>query len=171
MTGVDTSLAIGLMVALALSVGNGRAWAWLLAASVSYAVSTLYWRAGLPYAPFIAGMMDALICLGVYFFGKLRWEMWMWRLFQFSVGINIIQLGGQFGVWQSPSHNAYAIILEAINWLALLFIGGSGAIQMIGAQNAVAAAHRPWDGVLRFVRPLYRERSHPPFHRARKGSR
>ena len=165
MTGVDTALAIGLMVALALSVGNGRAWAWLLAAAASYAVSTLYWRSGLGYPSFIAGLSDAMICLGVYFFGRMKWEMWIWRLFQVSVAINLVYLGGDLGVWQKLPHNAYAVILEAINWAALLFIGGTGAIQMIGAPNAPAASHSPWGRVFRALRPLFRERTKPAFHK------
>lgn len=165
MSGVDLSLSIGLIVALAVSVGNWRAWAWLGAAALSYVVSTIYWRLNLPYAPFIGGLADAAICLGLYFFARYRWEMWVWRLFQLSVLINLVYLGGSLNLWPSPSHNAYSAMLEAVNWLALLWIGGNGAVQVIGAADA--DAHSPYGGLRRLVRALYRERAEPAFHKAR----
>lgn len=166
MTGVDVSLLIGLMLALAVSVGNLRAWKWLLAAAASYVVSVVYWRSGLPYAAFIGGMCDAAICLTVYFLAKFRWEMWVWRLFQFSVLVNIVYLGGELQAWPSLSHNAYSIILEAINWAALLWIGGNGAIQAIGATDAFPSAGGSLRRLRRALSPLYRDRKAPAFTKA-----
>ncbi len=166
MSVVDTMLAIGLCFALAFSVGNKRAWGWLLAAATAYIVSTLYWRSGQPYAPFIGGMLDALICLAVYFFAAYRWELWVWRLFQVSVGVNLYYLAGTYGIVPSLGHNDYSIMLEAINWLALAFIGGTGAFQDAGASYASDAATRPWYSIHRIVGALYRARTHAPFHKA-----
>jgi hypothetical protein len=172
MTGTDTMFAIGLCVALALSLGQTRLWVWLLTAAVSYTVSVLYWRSGLPYAAFVAGLCDALICLGVYFFGRMRWEMWVWRLFQVSVGVNLYYLMQQYGIpsrlglsW-SLSHNDYSIILEVINWIALLFLGGTGAVQPVGGSHASNASGGLVGGLRRAALPLFRKRTHPPFHRA-----
>ncbi len=166
MTEVDTVLAIGLCFALAFSVGNKRAWGWLLASATSYVVSTAYWRSGLPYGPFIAGMCDAVVCLGVYFFAALRWEMIVYRLFQVSVGVNFLYLGITLGVIPSRvDHATYAIALEIINWLALLLIGGSGALQVAGAADVPAAVHRPWYSAHRLVHALYRSRKAPAFHK------
>lgn len=166
MSGADTSLAIGLCIALAVSLGNWRAWGWLLAGAASYAVSTIYWRLGLPYGAFIGGLCDAAICLAVYFLAKLRWELWVWRLYQVSVGVNFIYLGGTMGVWGSLQHNDYAIILEAINWLALIFIGGTGWAQMVGAADVSDAPNRPWSRVRRLAQALYRPRAHAAFTKA-----
>ena len=164
MSGVDLSLSIGLILALALSVGNHRAWAWLGAAALSYVVSTIYWRLDLPYAPFIGGLVDAAICLGVYFFARYRWEMWVWRLFQVSMLVNLVYLGGTLSLWPSLSHNAYAVILEAVNWLAWVWIGGNGAVQVMG--TADDDLHSPASGLWRLVRALSRERTNPAFHKA-----
>lgn len=165
MSEVDAALAIGLCFALAFSVGNRRAWAWLLAIAGSYVVSTIYWRSGLPYGGFMAGMCDAAVCLAVYFFGRLRWELWIYRLFQFSVAVNLVYLGVTLGlIADLRLHNAYSITLEAINWAALLFIGGIGALQAAGASDVAAAAHRPWSRVHRLVQALYRSRKSPPWH-------
>lgn len=172
MTGTDTALALGLCFALAFSMGHPRIWAWLLAAAASYTVSSLYWRAGLPYAPFIAGMCDALIVLAVYFLGKERWEMWVWRIFQVSVGVNLFYLAQQYGIpyrlglrW-SLSHNDYSIILEVINWVALLFLGGTGVAQPVGGSHASGAVAGIASRLRRLALPLFGPRAHPPFHKA-----
>lgn len=166
MTGVDLSLLAGLIVALAVSLGDRRAWGWLLAAAASYVVSVVYWRSGLPYGAFIAGMCDALVCLAVYLRGKHKWEMGVWRLFQFSVLVNIVYLGGELHAWPSLGHNAYSIMLEAINWAALLWIGGNGAFQPVGESDARSSAGGFVRGIRRALVSLHRERKIPPFHRA-----
>lgn len=162
MTAVDTALLIGAMVALAMTGMNLRAAAWVAAAAVSYAVSTVYWRMGLPHGAFVAGAADAMVCLGIYFFGRMRWEMHLWRLFQASVAINIVYLGGEVGTWASLSHNAYAVMLEAVNWAAIILIGGTGIAQAIGAANA-HSIRRPMHGVLGPLHSLFRERKNPAF--------
>jgi hypothetical protein len=166
MTSADLFLLTGLIVALAVSVGNFRAWGWLLAAAASYAVSTVYWRTGLPYGAFIAGMCDALLCLAVYFVGRLKWEMWVWRVFQLSVLVNFVYLGGTLQVWPVFSHDTYSIVLEAINWIALLWIGGHGAVQAVGASDDATASGVAWRRVYRALLPLYRERKDAPFYKA-----
>lgn len=165
MSEYDLALAIGLAVALGLSIGNLRAWAWLLAAAASFVASTIYWRLGLPYAPFFGGLCDAAICLAVYFFARYRWEMWIWRLFQASVAVNFYYLGALYGLWGNLGHNAVSAILEFINWIALLFLGGSGIFERVGSADVFYAAHRPWSRVLRFVRSLQRERKIPAFYK------
>lgn len=172
MTGTDFALALGLCVALSLSMGQGRVWGWLLAAAASYTVSTLYWRSGLPYGAFVAGLSDAMICLAVYFVAKRRWEMWVWRLFQVSVGVNLFYLAQQYGIpyrlglrW-SLSHNDYSIILEIINWVALLFLGGTGVLQPVGGSNASGAVAGIAGRIRRLALPLFGPRAHPPFHKA-----
>ena len=166
MSPVDSAFAFGLILALAFSIGNTRAWAWLLAGAASYVVSTLYWRSGLPYGAFIGGLCDAAICLAVYFWGKLRWEQWVWRLFQVSVAVNVIYLGITLDGDTSRLRNEYSIMLELVNWAALFFIGGTGAAQHIGASSVAHAAHRPWGSFYRAVEALYRKRTAAPFHRA-----
>lgn len=163
MSGVDKALLVGLVVALVASYGHKRAWGWLLAVGLSYAVSTLYWRSGMAYPSFIAGLCDALICLGVYFFGRQKWEMWVWRLFQVSVGINLLYLAGNLRVIPPIAHNDYSVILETINWIALAFIGGTGLVQTIGAHDARATGGLV-GRIRRIAGALSRKRKDTPFH-------
>lgn len=165
MSDADVALLIGLLVALVVSYRSNRAWGWLLAAAASYTSSTIYWRSGLPGAPLVGGLCDAAVCLAIYFYGQFKWEMWLWRLFQLSVAVNLVYLAGMAGMIASLSHNDFAAILEAINWIALIFIGGTAIFQMTGAPNAFAG--RPWDRVRRAMLSLQRERKTPAFHKVR----
>jgi hypothetical protein len=166
MTSVDLSLAIGFLIALGLSalVQNRRGMAWLVVGAASYVSATLAWRLSLPMAEVITALGDAAVCLGVYFAGRYRWEMWIWRLFQVSVGISTLYLAAQLGIVSRIDHEVYAILLEVVNWLVLLSIGGSAALQWVRGSNALA--HRPWNRVRGLVMALWRERRTPPFTKA-----
>jgi len=108
-----------------------------------------------------------MVCLVFVLLGGLCWVFWVWRLVQFALLVNLIYLGASIGGTGSQLHNAYAVTLEAVNWLALFWIGGNGLAQAIGAANADPAVHSPGGGLRRLVRALYRQRAHPPFYKAR----
>lgn len=165
MSDVDLALLFGLVLASAASYRNPRGILWLGLAAIDFIASTAYWRSGLPYAEGIAGACDAAVCLAVYFAGRERWEMGVWRLMQVSVAINFLYLAGNIGVFGAIPHEVYSIMLEAVNWLLILFIGGMGIMQRIGVSNA--GAHRPWSRVRRFGMALRAERAEPSFlHKA-----
>jgi hypothetical protein len=162
MTAADISLTIGLIVALAVTVGNVRAWGWLGTIAASYVVATIYWRLGGPEAPFVAGMCDAAICLAVYFLARNKWEIVVGKLYLASVAVNMVYYFGTMGLVASLSHNDYAAILEAINWLALIWIGGTTSLQLVGEDDGVSA-HSLCRNLYRLMHPVFRPRRHPPF--------
>ncbi len=161
MTDVDLSLLVGLLFAAMASYRNPRGVVWLGLAAIDFIASTAYWRSGLPYAEGVAGACDAAVCLAVYFAGKERWELGVWRLMQISVAINFLYLAGNIGIFSDIPHETYSIMLEAINWILLLFIGGMGIMQRIGVSNA--GAHRPWNRVRRALLALRAQRTEPAF--------
>lgn len=158
----NLSLLVGALVAAAFSLHNPRALLWIFAAAVDYTVSVVYWRTGLPYAEFVAGMCDATVALSLYFLAHERWELVVYRLFQISLAVNIFFLAGNLGILPMVSQDTYATILEILNWLALLLIGGIGVAQWVGAP--IAAAHRPAGRVDRALRALRSPRKTRPFH-------
>lgn len=165
MSAIDISLLAAAIVVCALSWRiNPRGILWVLTAAASFAASTAYWRTGLPYAEGVAGICDAAVCLSVYFIGRQRWEMWIWRLFQTSVAINFLYLAGNIGIFAQIPHDTYSIMLEAINWMTLLLIGGMSTMQRIGFSDG--SAHRPWDRVRVALHSLREERTEPSFLRA-----
>lgn len=128
------SLLIGALIAAGLSWRQPRALLWIGLAAIDYAVSVTYWRLDLPYAEGFAGVCDALVCLSVYFLAKERWELVIYRLFQVSVAVNFLFLAGNLGIFYKIDIDSYSILLEALNWLTLLLVGGMGLADRVGAR-------------------------------------
>lgn len=138
-----------------------RARLWIFAAFLSFAASALYWRLGLPYHPAFTLLCDASVCLAIYFGGRERWEMRLWNVFQFSVLISILKLGGFV-----PAGNWYPILLELCNVAALVLIGGTAIFAGDADGN-----RSPWHRHRHLHRPLHplrKVRSTPPFHQVER---
>ena len=159
----ELSLIVCAAIVAMISRRNPRGVAWVAAITADLIATTAYWRSGLPYAEVFSGLNDAAICFGTYFIGRYRWEMWLWRLYQTSVLINIVYLACHFFGVGSVTQDVYSTLLEVVNWTAFLSIGGISA-QWIGAVDAVA--YRPWRRVRGPVFSLYRENA--PTHAQRK---
>lgn len=152
-------LIVGGLCVMLVSFRNPRGAAWIMLILADLIGTTAYWKAGLPYGEVITGGADALVCLGIYFAGKFRWEMIVYLLFQASFMVSLIYLGlHTFGII-AIDQDAYSSVLEAINWLAFLAIGGNSALQLFGRNNVdLPYFSRPWRR--RFsalVFPAYRE--------------
>ncbi len=177
---VDFSLLIGalLCVTVCLAFRNWRAIMWVIAVSASYALSTIYWRLNLPHAEAVTALGDGAVVLLVYHSGRYQWEMALWRLYQLSVLISILYLASNIGVLDRLSmfllnahigklpHNAYASMLEAINWLALAGLAGTAWLQRVGMSHGNSNPHWAWRLLRRANAALQRERKTPAFHRA-----
>lgn len=157
----QAALLVGALLAALLSWGSWRSIGWLVAIMVDQMLTVAYWKSGLPYAELIAGSADAAVCLGIYFFGRWRWEMWIWRLMQAQVLVNVIFLASNLYVVPRIDQDTYASILEALNWIAILSIGGIAVLQRIGYD--LGRARLPWAGFRGLVRTLRSQRSTPPF--------
>lgn len=153
------SLLAALAVLVILQAGDDRrAQAWVLVGATAFVVSYLYGKAGLPYHAAVTAAVDTSQCLLIYFFGRYRWEMHLWRLWQFSVLISILHLAGLTGgTW------TYAVALELVNVAALLVIGGKGVAERWahGRRDSPGPAGR----VRLAVGALCAERRRPPFTR------
>lgn len=158
-----------IMLALALFFGllswrNPRGIAWIIAGAISYTVSVIYWRSGLPLPEGVAGTLDALVCVAIYARAREQWELSViWRLFQTSVAVNFLFLAGNIGVFPRISIDLYSAILEALNVLVLLSIGGWSFAQMAGWSNGLDRSRLSRNPVRRLVSALGNRRSTPPF--------
>jgi hypothetical protein len=162
MTQIDAGLFLGAVLVATLSYRNPRGLLWIGAAALSYINASFAWRLHLPYAEVITGIGDAAVCLAIYFFGKYRWELVIWRLFQTSVAVSIFYLAGNIGIFAHISHDVYSSMLEAINWLLLLMLGGMAILKWIGVDDDVGAYHS-WRPLHRLGATLQRKRTQPPF--------
>ena len=151
MTEVDIGFLLGASLVALLSLRNPRGVLWVAVAALSYVVSALAWRLNWPYAAFTTGLCDAAVCLAVYFGGKQRWELWVWRIYQVSVAASLIYLASSLRIFSNIPHDVYSVVLEVCNWAVLLVIGGTAILQLIGADDDVGIT-RSWRGVHRLGR-------------------
>lgn len=153
----QAALLLGALVTAALAYRVPRAVLWIGVGAACFAITTAWARYGLPYPPAFTAACDAAVCLLIYFFGKRRWEMRLWNLFQCSVMVSILYLAGIIGPkW------AYVAALELVNWLALLLIAGT-AITARAGENGNAFSLRPLHRFSVAHRALYAKRKDPPF--------
>lgn len=167
-TDIAFTVAAAGVVALSILARNWRVFIWLPLIAASYLGADFAWRSGFSplHASALTAIGDGAVCLGFYFWGRQRWEMWIWRLYQVSCGISIYYAAAHLSLVPSPSHNAYSYMLEAVNALSLLTMLGTGVTRWVGMGNG--AAVRPDRHVHPFVRAVHRGRGTPPFtHKAR----
>lgn len=147
--------------------GNLRAWLWLAAGSGAYIVSAVYFRLGFPQPIVMAAVSDALVIAAIYAVGKYRWEMGLWRIFQFMFAVNIVAFAyfihpDVLPIEPSRLHNVHAAMLDIGNIAALGWIWLNGARQRKRTDEHVPPAHAlPF--VRRAIVALRGERAHRPF--------
>lgn len=125
------SIALGIMaiVALICTYRLPRAWIWIGLASVSYVVSSLYWQNTRNYEllPVVNITCDAALCWAIYAYYKEDWEIYVFIAYLASVFGSLLMLGGFIHhLW------VYGSVLEAANAAAMLFMIGTGIIDMAG---------------------------------------
>jgi len=149
MSEYHAALLIAAIISGGASYNVPRAWLWIgcLAASFIVSVAYLYnapqgytggslW-AWWPPSSVIAGLCDVAVCLALRAWGVRLWESLLFTLMLFSVAVNIAYSASILLNWPPiPPQEAYAIILEAINYIALIIIGGTGILKSIGSIDA-----------------------------------
>jgi hypothetical protein len=148
------------LITAALSRKLPRAWLWIFAGFCSFVLSAVYWRLGLPHHPAFTAFADSSVCLAIYFNARERWEMGLYKVFQLSVLISLLKLGGFMpdGLW-------YPAALELINVAALLLISGTAIFA--GAAHGIRSVWHRNDSFYRSLFPLRAARTTPPFHKVR----
>ncbi len=170
MSAIDLIFAIFALATIGVAVlaKQWRPILWVGAICLSYGLSDIAWRShlGPVEAATVTGLGDAAICLSVYFLWRQAWELWIWRLYQVSVGFSAFYAASLLGIAPSFGHNAYATMLEVINALAFLGMFGANLVKWIETLDGpVLQLGRRFHGL---GRALYRDRTALPFtHRQR----
>lgn len=176
------SLILAFIVAAVVGKASGlpRALLWVGSLAAAYGASVLYLYAPKPVIPGVwwppasgvAMLCDAMVCLIIYWHAQRSWE--TRGLYKLMLGSGLVNLAyltlsslEGLGIWfipPPPPRWLYGSILEAINYAALLLIGGSAILRRIGgadgyhfsrrtvapvraACRAFLKAHRPSDTI------------------------
>lgn len=139
-----------------VSIGQMRYLAWIGAIFASYAASVVYWDFGGPYAEFFAGACDLAIVAAISIKARYIWELWLGLIYLTSAFVNMIYLANNLLGAYLLDHVAYSSILEAINIVAIVMIGGISAFEKAGMVDGVA--FRPWMHVFGRLRYAYARR-------------
>lgn len=147
----DWYLAIAALVTavVAWRLHLKRSLLWIAWLAADFALSLGYMYLPKPQGPGIwwppdSGvnmMLDATVAVMIWVYGKRQWEtssrsISLFNLMRFSVAVNLIYTTGEIlGQPPIPPHEIYAIILEVINYLALLLICGTAILNGLGERG------------------------------------
>jgi hypothetical protein len=151
MSGYHLAILLAAIVTGFASYRQPRALVWIGALAASFTVSVTYLYMPKPYWPGmwwppasgVAMLCDAAVCVALYVFSRERWEAILYGIVLTSVAVNFFYTAGSVaGFPPIPPHEVYAIVLEALNYLALLLIGGTGIMTQIEARNGLSFLDR-----------------------------
>lgn len=144
--------AAGGVMLLSLFASNPRGALWCAAIVIDLVVSTAYWRSGQPYADVFTGLCDFSVCIFIYFLGRWRWELGLFLLFQLSLLTSICDFAASLWAPGWIDHDTYSSVLESINYLSFLLVGGVSGLALAGAAGF---ARQPWRWLRPSVLPLF----------------
>ncbi len=131
------AILVGAIIAALISYKLPRALLWMFLGGTVAVACDFYYAYGLPRPAAFTLASDALLCLSIHWFAKERWELRIFNIYQLSVLISLLRLPG---VIASPY--VYTLLLELLNWAALLFIAGTAILGRVGAGDYLF--YRDW---------------------------
>lgn len=160
----QSSLLIAAIVVMIGAARVDRAALWIFLAGADFFLSAVYEVLGFPYPPFATALFDSLLCLAIYFGGRTRWEIGLFRIFQASVLTSIVYLAG--GVLNiGVSHYWYVALLEGWNWLALMVIGATAFAEWAGGRYGGRARGYLGSHLSGARTALFAKRADDPWHK------
>ncbi len=125
-------------VAAGLSWKTPRAALWVSLLAASYVISVLYvnyphWGGFWPPSQLVGLLLDGAVLLAIREFHKEKWEFFgLGTIMGFMVTADIVQLSGSLTGYPPPlNQNDFGIILELLNYFALVLIGGVGLMDLV----------------------------------------
>lgn len=133
----QVALFLGAALVALIARRLDRSLLWIAAGAVSFIASTAWARYHLPMPALFTACCDAAVCFAIYVHAKQVWELLLYQLFRASVLISVVFVGFTIFAKSGPS-STYIALLEAVNWIALLLILGTAAVQRIEANGGAA---------------------------------
>lgn len=154
------ALALGALVALALSYRVPRAPLWIGGLAAAFVISALYAGAGLPHTHVFNLLVDTCLCLAIHRVASEEYEAVLYNLLRFSVLVSSVEYASIL-IFKVEHHLVYVVILEIINWLALAAISSEGIKQWAGGNGNHLPHRHGFDlpGARHYLRRSGRENS------------
>ncbi len=146
-------------IAILLAWHVPRAPLWIALGAILYGISAAWHNAELPHALLFGAATNFAMILLLWLIADQKWEMRLWNFYHLMLLIDALYA---FGVIREKL--IFASSLEAVNLLALLFIGATGAADRIYVDNW--RADNGFSGYLH--RTLFAERAYrwrPPWQK------
>lgn len=96
---------------------------WLCVGAGAFVVSVLHAYSGADNFPIVALMLDAAVCLAIYFRYEQAWEKLVYACFLLMVSINLLYQASLWGFISPIDVQVYSGALEVANYLAIAVIG------------------------------------------------
>lgn len=127
------SMGVACVIAMALSYSTPRAWVWIGFVFASYVAGTLFWQyADQRMLPIFNFIMDAAICLLIWYYAQEIWEGGVFNAMWASTLVSIICMA----VGPLMPDYIYANLLDICSYAALAVIGGVGLIESVGRHDS-----------------------------------
>jgi hypothetical protein len=139
-------------ISAALAWNVPRAPMWIALGAISYVTSAMWHNAGWPYATQFGAATNLAICYLMWVFADQRWEMRVWNAFHLMLLIDLLFIFG----WIRSQYD-FAVSLEIVNLVALIFIGATGIAERADAWRSARGADLHRTGLVH--RALWAERS------------
>jgi len=141
--------AAGIAAALAWNVP--RAVQWIALGGILYVFSAMWHNYGFPYPTAFGAATNLIMCYLLWIYADQRWELRIWNAYHLMLVVDVLFIFGYI-----RSQYAFAVSLEIINLIALIFIAGIGIAERVDGIR-VGPSRLGWAGSL--DRAVWAERS------------
>lgn len=107
-----------------------RAVAWTTMGGILYAVSAMYHNYSLPYATAFGAGTNFVMIGFLWAYADQKWEMRLWNFYHLMLVVDLLFIAGFI-----REKFVFAVTLEIINLVAVLFILGTGLAERLSDGN------------------------------------
>lgn len=103
-----------------------RAAAWVALGAALYALSAMWHNMGWPYATAFGAGTNFVMIAFLWAYADQKWELRLWNFYHLMLVVDLLYMAGFI-----RDHFVFAVTLEVINLVALLFIIVTGLVERV----------------------------------------
>lgn len=141
---------------LSLTASSYRGAWWIVVIMSDAVISDVYVGTGFPVPDAFMATCDLSVCAVLYYLAAHRWEVWLLLVMQTSMLVSLLHLGASIAAPDWIDQEDYLLVLEIINYAAIILIGGVSGFVIARRQTGAAFAARsrvlPFSGIMARLR-------------------